>query len=197
MIRSRFLWQAEILWEKEKMLVSCIFSFFQNVFKWSLSHVVVKTRYCIFTLSSIYTHIDTFEKKSIRKALWKKVKLLKMSNFTFFHNVFYAICILRSYNSNISVVVCSFFEFWTVSKLCIREMVKGFSDLKNRLYSTVSHTDRNKLDPPHPSNMESYSAPQLSRFSEEGNLPFFEKKIRIFLTLQCFQEPKTLVSCSH
>ena len=30
-----------------------------------------------------------------------------MSNFTFFHDVF---CILKSFNGNISVVVCSFFE---------------------------------------------------------------------------------------
>ena len=50
-----------------------------------------------------------------------------MSNFTFFHNFFYAICILKSSNSHIShisVVVCSFFEFWTVLKWCIREWVE-------------------------------------------------------------------------
>ena len=47
-----------------------------------------------------------------------------MSNFTFFHNVFYAICILKSLNSHISVVICSFFEFRTVSKWCIREWYK-------------------------------------------------------------------------
>ena len=45
--------------------------------------------------------------------MFKKVILLKMSNFTFFHNVFYAICTLKSFNSHISVVVCSFFEFRT------------------------------------------------------------------------------------
>ena len=33
-----------------------------------------------------------------QKTLWKKVKLLKMSNFTFFHNVFYAIWTLKSFN---------------------------------------------------------------------------------------------------
>ena len=43
------------------------------------------------------------------------VKLLKMSNFPFFHNVFYAIYILKSLKNNISVVVCSFFEFGLVS----------------------------------------------------------------------------------
>ena len=75
------------------------------------------------TLSSIYTHSNTLKKKIFGKALWKKVKLLKMSNFTFSHNVFYAICILESFNSHILVVVCSFLEFETVSKWCIRERV--------------------------------------------------------------------------
>ena len=56
--------------------------------------------------------------------MWKKVKLLKMSNFTFFHNVFYVIFVIKSFNSHISVVVCSFSEFGTVSKWCIREWVK-------------------------------------------------------------------------
>ena len=53
------------------------------------------------------------------------MKSLKISNFTFFHNVFYAICILKSFNSHISFVVCSFFEFGTVSKWCRREWVKS------------------------------------------------------------------------
>ena len=64
------------------------------------------------------------EEKCFRKTLWKKLKLLKMSNFTFFHNVFYAISILKSFNSHVSVVVCSFFDFGTVSKWCIKEWVK-------------------------------------------------------------------------
>ena len=32
-----------------------------------------------------------------------------MSNFTFFHNVLHAICILEFFKSHISVVICSFF----------------------------------------------------------------------------------------
>ena len=48
------------------------------------------------TPSFIYTHF------SFRKTLWKKMKLLKMSNFIFFHNVFYATCILKSVKSHIS-----------------------------------------------------------------------------------------------
>ena len=46
-----------------------------------------------------------------------------MSNFTFFCNVFYGICILKSYDSHISIVICSFLEFGTVSKCNIRECV--------------------------------------------------------------------------
>ena len=73
------------------------------------------------TLSSIYTHFKTLKKeKSFRKTLWKKVKLLILNNFTFSYNVFYTICILKSFNSHISIVVCSFFEFGTVSKWCSR-----------------------------------------------------------------------------
>ena len=49
-----------------------------------------------------------------------------MSNFTFFQNVFYANCILKSFNSHISVVACSFFEFGTVSKWSITEWVNPF-----------------------------------------------------------------------
>ena len=59
--------------------------------------------------------------------IWKKMKLVKMSNFTFSHNVFYATCILKSFNGHISVVICSFFEFGTVSKWCIREWVNMLS----------------------------------------------------------------------
>ena len=68
------------------------------------------------------------KKKKNRKTLWKKVKLPKMINLTSFHNVFYAICILKSFNNLISVVVCSFFEFETVSKLFITEWVNPFPD---------------------------------------------------------------------
>ena len=46
-------------------------------------------------------------------------------NVHFFHNFFYAICFLKFLNTmHISVVVCSFFKFGTVSKWCIREWVK-------------------------------------------------------------------------
>ena len=37
----------------------------------------------------------------------------------------YAICILKSFASHISVIVCSFFEFGKVSKWCVREWVNS------------------------------------------------------------------------
>ena len=74
-------------------------------------------------LTSTYTHFNTLKKKaldkhcgSFRKTLWKRVKLLIL-NFTFFHIVYYAIYILRSSDNHISVVICSFFEFWDSLKM--------------------------------------------------------------------------------
>ena len=64
------------------------------------------------------------EEKSFSKTLWKRGKLLKLSNLTFFQKVFNANCILKPFNSYISVVICSFFEFVMVSKWCIREWIK-------------------------------------------------------------------------
>ena len=51
------------------------------------------------TLSSIYTHFNTLKKKAFGKHCGKKVKLLKMSYFTFFLNIFYAMCILTNYQT--------------------------------------------------------------------------------------------------
>ena len=85
-------------WEKEKLLIASNFSFSHSVFK----RPVLQTRknQGLFgkglNVSSIYTHFNTMKKKTLWKTLLKKMKLLKMSNFTYFQNVFYAICILIS-----------------------------------------------------------------------------------------------------
>ena len=82
-----------------------------------------------------YVHINPFlniysfqdiEEKALG-IIVEKMKLLRMSNITFFHNVFYANCILKSFNINISAVFCSFFEFGMVSKWCISEWVNTVS----------------------------------------------------------------------
>ena len=83
------------------------------------------------TLSSLYTQFNTLKKFFLGKHCGKKVKLLKMSNSTFSHNVFYAICILKSFNSHVSLVVCSFFKFGTDSKWFNREWVK-FNPFPNK-----------------------------------------------------------------
>ena len=58
-----------------------------------------------------------------------------MSNFTFFHNVFYVICTLKSCNSHISVASCCFFEFGMVSKWWIREWVKDLDTVRLTFFS--------------------------------------------------------------
>ena len=78
--------------------------------------------------------------QSLGKHCGKEVKLLKMSNFTFFHNVFYAICIIKSFNRLISVVVCSFFEFGKVSKWCIREWGKVWISMCRLLWNKNVYT---------------------------------------------------------
>ena len=83
----------------------------------------------LLTLSSIYTHFKTLKKKA-------------SGNFTFFHNVFYAISIVKSFNSHIIIVVSSFFEFGTVSKWCNREWVDT-EDIYFRLVQVVNNQKGN------------------------------------------------------
>ena len=94
--------------------LSDILSMSANPYIWSRSKFFI----------NVFLHTYSLKKKSLRKTLWKRMKLLKRSNFNFFHNVFYTICTLKSFNSQFSVVFCSFFEFGMVSKSCIREWVK-------------------------------------------------------------------------
>ena len=60
---------------------------------------------------------------NVFSSLLKVVEKGEISNFTLFHNVFYPISILKSFDSHIWVVVCSFVEFWMVSKWFIRKWV--------------------------------------------------------------------------
>ena len=69
-----------------------------------------------------YILISTQRSKHCRKN--EVIQISIITFFTFFHNVFYGISFLKSFSSHISVVVCSFFEFGTVSKWCTREWVK-------------------------------------------------------------------------
>ena len=86
------------------------------------------------TFTSIYTHFDTLKKKSFRKTLWKTVKLLKISNFTFFQDVFYAICILKSYYNYISYMY--FIDFLTslyTFQTCREEILSTYNNSNTQL----------------------------------------------------------------
>ena len=55
--------------------------------------------FCVFlTISSIYTHLNTLKIEALGKHCGKRLNLLKMSNFTSFHDIFYAICIGKPFN---------------------------------------------------------------------------------------------------
>ena len=63
---------------------------FSRVYCLSVSVSVKNTSFC----QSPFLHIPVYSieqngEKSFKKTLWKKVKLLKMDNFTFFHKVFF------------------------------------------------------------------------------------------------------------
>ena len=130
--------KTETSWKKKKTLIPHYFFLFTKSVQKPYLKVI-----------NLFLHIYSFyhiEEKSFRKTLWKKVKLLRMSNFAFFHNVFYAICMLKSIHSHIPVVVCSFFEFGTVSKWSIREYVKGRDYMKCSVSSGQNrHYPKNRV----------------------------------------------------
>ena len=116
--------------EKEKLLVTSNFSFSHNVFYpiWHLFFYFKCTLKCCLQFLSIWTSLKFCHLVMVNfKSFLHIYSFQQMRIFTIFHNVFYAICILKSLNSQISVVVCSFFEFGTISKLCIKECPLFFS----------------------------------------------------------------------
>ena len=93
--------------KKEKLLVTSNFSFSHSVFKRLVSQRRQKVSLCGNGLThSLINHFETVPKSKklqtttemwllkdsdiqiAEKTMWKKVKLLILSNFTFFHNVF-------------------------------------------------------------------------------------------------------------
>ena len=76
------------LWEKEKMLVTSIFSFFPTMFSKTLCFKVVKSRDCVV---KNYSACKMKNKCHVGwKTLWEKQKLLVTCNFSFSHNVFHS-----------------------------------------------------------------------------------------------------------
>ena len=65
--------------------------------------------------------ILTLWRKKLLETIVEKGEIAENERFHFVQNVSYAICMLKFLNNHISFVVCSFFEFGTISKWCIRE----------------------------------------------------------------------------
>ena len=65
------------------------------------------------------------KKKALGKHCGKKVKLLILSNFTFIHNVSYAICTLNPVIDTFHLSSAASLNLGQVSKWCIREWVKS------------------------------------------------------------------------
>ena len=137
LVASNFSFSRSVFYQFEELsaifirfkIVVCTLFQFQRVKNLSFGKVLRGHASFLLLLQTDinpFLHIYSFyhiEEKRVRKTFWKKRWNCSKCNFTFFLNVFYAIYILISYNSHISVVVCSFFEFGTVSKwnTCVRE----------------------------------------------------------------------------
>ena len=129
------------MWEKEKLLVTSNFSFSHNVFKrlvlqtrknqglFGKGLIMIgnfmrsEEKVCGICSSKQTCAIKSFPNKpwllrvcstSLLKTLWEKEKLLIMSNFSFFHSVFYQFGELSAIFITFEVVVCKVFQFGRV-----------------------------------------------------------------------------------
>ena len=68
---------------------------------------------------------STHRRKNLKEDIVEKDEIAQNEQFCLCPQIvfYHAICILNSFNSNILVVFCSFFDFGMVSKWCIREWV--------------------------------------------------------------------------
>ena len=85
----------------------------------------------------MYTRLNTLgKKKKLEENIAQKGEIAQNEQFHLFPQCFLCNLYLKSFTSHISetVVVCSFFEFGTVSKWCTRDRV----NLMGECYGTVS-----------------------------------------------------------
>ena len=66
--------------------------------------------------------------------MWEKVKLLKMSNFTFFHNVFYAIYILKSFKGG-------YLDFSRLTELKNTHITEIYMKKKNKTIQIINNQE--------------------------------------------------------
>ena len=84
------------------------------------------------TLSSIYTHFNTLKKKALGKHCGKRLST-NTFNLEQSKNLLFG---KELVNLRLQIVICSFFEFCTVSKWCIREWVKKHCRGKEKMLVT-------------------------------------------------------------
>ena len=77
------------------------------------------------TLSSVYTHFNLSEKKKKKtlRNIVEKSEIAQNEQFHLFPQCLLCNLYVKSFNMQIFIVVCSFFEFGTISKCCIRDWV--------------------------------------------------------------------------
>ena len=106
---SLFSWSGKH-WEKEKMLVTSIFFFSYRVFQSFFLRVIKKFGLCgkelIFPNKPWFLRVCSTR---LLKTHWEKEKLLVMSNFSFYHSVFYQFGELSAIFIQFEIFVCKFF----------------------------------------------------------------------------------------
>ena len=116
------------MWEKEKMLVTSIFSF---------SHIVFQSLLCSGRLKSRLFGKELTPKLSRRmlncgkKTLFflkayflthqRNIALLIVSNFSFFYSIFYLLGEFYAIFIKFEIVICKLFQFWKSPKFVIWE----------------------------------------------------------------------------
>ena len=138
------------LWEKEKMLVTSIFSFSHNVFYSSrhkfqfLSHNYFVICKC-FEFGPVYnfvvrSRVNASTTDSFFKTSWKEKKLPVTSNFFFSHHVFYSIRKLYPHLSIFLTLYLYLLLNWKRLKLPCE--IKCFFLVSQYLQSIISNRDK-------------------------------------------------------
>ena len=108
---------VEKIGEKQKMLVSSIFSFSYIVFNMLFPERRQKSPLPGKVLTLSQTSPGFYVSAvlvSLLKTLWEKEKLLLVSNFSFSHSVFYPFGELSAIFIKFEIVVCKLFQFGRV-----------------------------------------------------------------------------------
>ena len=114
------------LWEKEKMLVTSIFSFSYNVFyliKRKMHHLSQLKFLSANALNSFPSPGFYVSAAQIFWKHWGEEKLLEMTNFSISYSVLYPFGKLPAIFIKLKIVVCKLFEFGKSLQFVVRKRV--------------------------------------------------------------------------